>query len=401
MNTTKSASQRKLLGIAGLGWLFDAMDVGMLSFIIAALQKEWDLTSQQMGWIGSINSIGMAVGAFAFGLMADRIGRKNVFIITLLLFSIGSGVSAFATTLTMFLILRFLIGMGLGGELPVASTLVSEIVPAEKRGRVVVLLESFWAGGWLISALISFFIIPKYGWQTALLISALPAFYALYLRLKLPDSPQFTAQNNKDKKSVLENILSIWAKPHITQTTMLWILWFCVVFSYYGMFMWLPSVMVIKGFSLIKSFQYVLIMTLAQLPGYFTAAWFIERLGRKFVLVTYLIGTAISAYFFGFADSLGLLITSGVFLSFFNLGAWGALYAYTPEQYPAVIRGTGAGMAAAFGRIGGIFGPLLVGFLIAKDVAIPTMFTIFTIAIVIGALAVLFLGKETKQTELA
>ena len=115
--------------------------------------------------------------------------------------------------------------------------------------------------------------------------------------------------------------------------------------------------MVMKGFSLIKSFEYVLIMTLAQLPGYFSAAWLIERAGRKFVLVTYLLGTALSAYFFGTAESLVGLMASGIFLSFFNLGAWGALYAYTPEQYPTSIRATGAGMAAAFGRIGGIFGP--------------------------------------------
>ena len=116
------------------------------------------------------------------------------------------------------------------------------------------------------------------------------------------------------------------------------------------MFLWLPSVMVGKGFSLISSFKYVLIMTLAQLPGYFTAAWFIEKLGRKFVLITYLIGTAASAFVFGNADSITVLLVSGMFLSFFNLGAWGALYAYTPEQYPAIIRGTGTGMAAAVGR---------------------------------------------------
>ena len=136
MDTTQNISRRKLLGIAGLGWMFDAMDVGILSFIIAALQKDWDLTSEQMGWIGSVNSIGMAVGALVFGLMADKVGRKQVFIITLLLFSIGSGISAFVTSLTLFLILRFFIGAGLGGELPVASTLVSESVPANERGRV-------------------------------------------------------------------------------------------------------------------------------------------------------------------------------------------------------------------------------------------------------------------------
>jgi putative MFS transporter len=395
----KAISQRKLLGVAGFGWLFDAMDVGMLSFIIAALQKDWGLTVEQMGWIGSVNSIGMAVGALLFGLLADRIGRRNVFIVTLLLFSVGSGLSALTTTLTAFLVLRFLIGMGLGGELPVASTLVAESVPAKDRGRVVVLLESFWAGGWLVSALISYFVIPKYGWQTALLLAAVPALYALYLRWSLPDSPRFASARKEE--TVWDNIAKVWSSPYRKETIMLWVLWFCVVFSYYGMFLWLPSVMVMKGFSLIKSFEYVLIMTLAQLPGYFSAAWLIERVGRKFVLIAYLSGTALSAYFFGNADSLALLMTSGILLSFFNLGAWGALYAYTPEQYPTSIRGTGAGMAASFGRLGGILGPLFVGYLVAQHTAITTIFAVFCLSVFIGVIAVWTLGKETKQQELA
>jgi MFS transporter, putative metabolite:H+ symporter len=393
----KEISNRKLLWVSGTGWMFDAMDVGMLSFIIAALKVEWDLSSEQMGWIGSVQSIGMAVGALIFGLMADRVGRKNVFIITLLLFSIGSGISAFATSITVFLILRFFIGMGLGGELPVASTLVSESVPAEKRGRIVVLLESFWAAGWLIAAVISYFIIPKYGWSTALLISATPALYALYLRIGLPDSPRFEAIKEKERISPFQSLANLWTNEYRRRTTMLWIVWFCVVFSYYGMFLWLPSVMVLKGFSLIKSFGYVLIMTLAQLPGYFTAAWTIEKFGRKFVLAVYLIGTAISAFLFGNAESTTLLITSGILLSFFNLGAWGGLYAYTPEQYPTIIRGTGSGSAAAFGRLGGVLGPLLVGYLVAENTSISTIFTIFCISVFIAALAVIFLGKETKN----
>jgi MFS transporter, putative metabolite:H+ symporter len=400
MKNKKEISGRRLLGIAGMGWMFDAMDVGMLSFIIAALKVEWELTPGQMGWIGSINSIGMAVGALIFGLMADKVGRKHVFIITLLLFSIASGLSAMTTTLTAFLVLRFFIGAGLGGELPVASTLVSESVPAEKRGRIVVLLESFWAGGWLVAAVISYFIIPKFGWQVALLISAAPALYALYLRIGLPDSPRYTAVKDKQKISVFQSMRNLFAKDYRRRTTMLWIVWFCVVFSYYGMFLWLPSVMVLKGFSLIKSFEYVLIMTLAQLPGYFTAAWFIEKFGRKFVLVVYLIGTAVSAYFFGAAESTALLMTSGILLSFFNLGAWGGLYAYTPEQYPTIMRGTGSGTAAAIGRVGGVLGPLLVGNLVAQQVSIATIFTIFCVSILIGALAVFVLGKETKNTEL-
>ncbi|KAA9023629.1 MFS transporter [Niallia endozanthoxylica] len=395
----KTISQKKLLGVAGLGWMFDAMDVGMLSFIIAALSADWGLTPGQMGWIGSVNSIGMAVGALLFGILSDRIGRKNIFIITLLMFSIASGLSAFTTTLTVFLILRFFVGMGLGGELPVASTLVSESVPAKDRGRVIVLLESFWAFGWLLSALISYFVIPSYGWETALIISAIPALYALYLRIRLPDSPAFSP-NKVKKRSAWQNISDVWSKEYARSTFVLWVLWFTVVFSYYGMFLWLPSVMVIKGFSMIQSFEYVLIMTLAQLPGYYSAAWLIERMGRKFVLVTYLLGTAASALAFGNAETTSILMTSGILLSFFNLGAWGALYAYSPEQYPAVIRGTGSGMAAAVGRIGGILGPLLVGTLVSADYSISFIFTIFCISIIIGVVAVAFFGKETRQLEL-
>lgn len=396
---SKPITRNKLLAIAGFGWLFDALDVGILSFVIAALATDWSLTPQQMGWIGSVNSIGMAVGALVFGVFADKYGRKAVFMWTLVLFSLASGFSAFSTTLVVFMILRFFVGMGLGGELPVASTLVSESVEPKERGRIVVLLESFWAGGWILAALISYFVIPTYGWRVALILTVIPAFYAIYLRISLPDSPKFDKEKSK-KQSVLKNMATVWKKEHSKNTLMLWIVWFMVVFSYYGMFLWLPSVMVMKGFSLIRSFEYVLIMTLAQLPGYFTAAWIIEKIGRKFVLSIFLIGTAVSALIFGFADSTSVLIVSGMFLSFFNLGAWGALYAYTPENYPTLIRGTGAGMAASVGRIGGILGPLLVGTMTAKNFDLGVIFSIFTVAILIAVVAIIFLGKETKQLEL-
>ena len=397
---SKPISRNKLLGLAGTGWMFDAMDVGILSFVIAAIAIDWNLTPDQMGWIGSVNSIGMAIGAFGFGMLADRIGRKQVFMITLVLFSVASGLSALTTTLFAFLALRFLVGAGLGGELPVASTLVSESVKAHERGKVVVLLESFWAVGWILAALIAYFIIPDYGWRVALIITALPAFYAIYLRRKLPDSPKFKT-SGEPKQSAIQKVAALWSREYAKRTLMLWIVWFTVVFSYYGMFLWLPSVMVLKGFSMIHSFGYVLLMTLAQLPGYFTAAWLIERLGRKFVLSTYLLGTALSALAFGNAESLTALLIFGALLSFFNLGAWGALYAYSPEQYPTSIRATGAGTAAAVGRIGGIFGPLLVGSLLSGGYGFGLIFGIFCGAIIIGVLAVIFLGTETKQTELA
>ncbi len=404
VKTLSKPKRRSLLASVGMSWFFDAMDVALISFVAAALAKEWLLKPQELGVLTAINSVGMALGAACAGILADRFGRKSVLLWTLLIFSVASGLSALATGFVMLLILRFIGGFGLGGELPVASTLVSESVPANERGRTVVLLESFWAGGWIAAAVIAYFIIPHFesGWRIAFALGALPALYALYLRRKIDDSPRFLSQKGKiEKVSLRERFAQVWAPQYRKTTIMLWILWFSVVFSYYGMFLWLPQVMVYKDYSLTKSFEYVLIMTLAQLPGYFTAAYFIEKFGRKFVLVVYLVLTAASAIWFGLADTTASLIAAGICLSFFNLGAWGGLYAYTPEHYPTSIRTTGAGLAASFGRIGGIIAPFLVGWLISQGVAITAIFAMFCVMILIGAAAVAFLGKETKGTELA
>ncbi|GEP20887.1 sugar (and other) transporter family protein [Latilactobacillus sakei subsp. carnosus DSM 15831] len=390
--------QHKLLWAAGGAWLFDAMDVGLLSFVIAALAKEWHLNSGQMGLIGSVGSIGMAIGAVFFGALADKIGRRNSLLFSLLLFSIGNGLSALSPSLIVFMALRLLVGIGLGGELPVASTLISENTPDATRGRAVVLLESFWAAGWLAASLLAYFVIPNWGWRVVLLITSLPAIYTLVLREHVKDSHEpATIQKPLPFR---QRVTKLWQPAYRQKTALLWFVWFLVVFSYYGMFLWLPSVMVLKGFSLVNSFGYVLIMTLAQLPGYFFAAWLIEKWGRKWVLGSFLIGTVISAYFFGTAQSVGLLISAGALLSFFNLGAWGALYAYTPEQYPAIIRGSGSGLAAAVGRIGGIVGPFLVGYLINQKVSITVIFTIFTVAILMAAGAVLLFGVETMHQKM-
>ncbi|WP_342478207.1 MFS transporter [Paenibacillus sp. FSL H7-0350] len=400
MSLLQNPKQRKLLFSAGLSWMFDAMDVGMISFVVAALAKEWSLGPEKIGYLTSINSVGMAVGAAAAGIMADRFGRKSVLLWTLLIFSIASGLSAFAAGYAVLCVLRFIAGFGLGGELPVASTLVSESMPVKERGRAVVLLESFWALGWILSALIAYFVIPDYGWRVAFAIGAVPALYALYLRRAIDDSPKFAEIKKAPPVPLKKRIAAVWSAEHRRSTIMLWILWFTVVFSYYGMFLWLPTVMVLKGFSLVKSFEYVLIMTLAQLPGYFTAAYFIEKYGRKFVLVIYLLLTAVSAAWFGNSTTEGMLMAAGICLSFFNLGAWGGMYAYTPELYPTKIRSTGVGLATSFGRIGGIIAPTLVGLMVGKAVGIGSIFMIFFVTIVIGALAVLFMGKETKGLEL-
>ncbi|NQX58284.1 MFS transporter [Paenibacillus qinlingensis] len=366
------------------------MDVGLLSFILVALRKEWALTAQEAGLLGSVNLIGMTIGAALGGYLADKIGRRPVFLMTLVCFGVFSFGSAFASGLGSMLILRFLMGLGLGAELPVASTLVNEFAPPDKKGRIVVLLESFWAAGWILAAILAYFVIPPFGWRTAVMIGAIPVLFAFWVRRAVPESPQFG--NHRGRPIKLSELFTTYKR----ETIALWAVWFAIAFSYYGMFLWLPSILVEKGFSMIQSFRYVLLMTLAQLPGYFTAAYFVEKWGRKPTLSVFLVLSGGMSLGFGLSNSISMLLLTGSLLSFFNLGAWGALYAYTPENYPTEIRAVGTGFAASFGRIGSVIAPFLVGAMVQKDIGHTWIFGMFTVVIIIGTGMLLLFGKETK-----
>src|SRR6187402_1783493 len=190
----------RVLTGSGLGWALDAMDVGLISFVIASLAVQWNLEPSQTAWIASIGFVGMAIGATVGGLLADRFGRRQVFAVTLLVYGLATGASALVGGLVALLVLRFLVGLGLGAELPVASTLVSEYAPARIRGRVVVALEAFWALGWLLAALIGYLVVPASanGWRWAFALGMVPAAYAIVVRWGLPESVRFLERRGRD-----------------------------------------------------------------------------------------------------------------------------------------------------------------------------------------------------------
>ncbi|HEX8317818.1 MFS transporter [Longimicrobium sp.] len=381
---------RRLLLVAGAGWAMDAMDVGLISFVMAALATQWGLGSGTLAWIGAVGFIGMALGATLGGSVADRVGRRTVFAATLLIYGVATGAAAFSWSVASLLVFRFLIGFGLGAELPVASTLVSEFAPARIRGRIVVLLEAFWAFGWILAALIGTYVIPRSenGWRWAFALGALPALYSGVVRRALPESVRFLESKGRaaEAEEVVRRFESaagvsspaveapapaakpartvglgeLWRGALARRTLALWLVWFGINFAYYGAFIWLPTLLMERGFSLVRSFEFTLIITLAQLPGYAVSAYLIEKWGRRPTLATFLAGSALAALLFAGAESRNAVLIAGCLLSFFNLGAWGAVYAATPEVYPTEVRATGAGWAAGFGRIASILAPLAV-----------------------------------------
>ena len=412
-----------LLWVIGLGWMFDAMDTGLISFILTTMADEWQMSAAEKGWVVSITFVGMAIGAVFAGGLADRIGRRTVFAMTLLIYSLATALCAFAPNLTWLLLFRFIVGLVLGGQLPVAVTFVSEYIPANVRGRFIVLLESFWGLGWLVAALMSYFVIPNYGWHIAFLLWGLPALYVFMILNKVPESVPYLINRGRiaeahalvqklerqcgvevieqievkavaDKQSV--SFRQLWSGPLARRSLMLWLIWFGIVYSYYGIFTWLPSLLVKQGYSIVQSFEYVLIMILAQLPGYVVAAWLVEKLGRKPTLAGFIALCAMAAYFFGQANSVNMIMFWGCLMSFFNLGAWGVLYTYTPEQYPTNIRAFGSGWASAIGRMGGIVAPLVVTHMMVMNNGFSHIFIMFTVVLLSVALVIVLLGEETQ-----
>lgn len=418
----------RILGGSGLGWALDAMDVGLISFVIAALSVQWQLAPTEASWIASAGFAGMAIGASVGGLLADRFGRRHVFALTLLVYGLATGASALVGGLAALLVLRFVVGLGLGAELPVASTYVSEFAPARMRGRLIVFLEAFWAVGWTAAALIGYLVVPSSadGWRWAFALGAIPAVYALIVRWGLPESPRWLASRGRNAEAIVivrdleaaagrialeastegvtasapaarPRVSALWAPALRARTAALWVLWFCVNFSYYGAFIWIPTILVAQGYDLVRSFGFTLLITLAQLPGYAMAAWLIESWGRRATLATFLAGSAVAAVLFGTASGETAVIATGMMLSFFNLGAWGALYAATPETYPTALRATGAGWAAGVGRIASILAPLAVPPLLGLGGA-PLLFVVFAAFFAVAVVAALLLREQRGRS---
>ncbi|MDR1797617.1 MAG: MFS transporter [Clostridiales Family XIII bacterium] len=423
-----------ILMLTGIGWLFDAMDQGMVSGVVASIGSDWSLTVGQLGWLSSIGFLSLIVGAALSGMMADRFGRRTVIMWTLIIFGVGSVLCGLAQNYPMLLICRFITGFGLGGELPAASTLVSEYSPVKVRGRNVVILESFWAWGWIASALVAYLAIPALGWRAAFFIGAVPAFFAAVLRFAVPESPRYLDAVGRHREAdalvskleaeagmaeeagpgghdapgekvtsdigMLKGIGALFSKEHRRATVVLWVIWFGINFGYYGFVLWMPSFFT-KDFSIEESFRFTLIMSFAQLPGYFIAGLLIEKIGRRSVLTIFFAGTAFAAWLFGGVgvDSVAQIIVCGSLLYFFALGAWGCVYSYTPELYPTGIRGVGVGWAAAFGRVGAFIAPQLVPLLysrLGEEAGFVGVFIVLTVVFLAVAAVVLLFGIETK-----
>lgn len=423
----------QMIGVSGIGWSFNALNTGIISFVFPLVVAQWGLAPQQVGFVSSAQFVGMLIGAAASGGLSDRYGRKTMFQITLAVLSIATGLAGLTWDFWSLMSLRFVAGLGMGGMLPVATTLVTEFSPSRQRGILIVTLDSFWAWGSILASLVAYLLIPVWGWRAALFLGAIPVLYALVLRWAALESPRYLQARGRrrEAESIVQQVEArcgvarppvsadggaieddshdksrvslgeLWSARFRTRTITCWLMNFAMVFSYYGIFMWLPTLLVRAGNDVSKSFEFVLIINLAQLPGYILSAYLVEKAGRKWTLISFFFLYAISTFMLGIATGGSEVVFWGCLISFFNSGVFAVVWTYTPESYPTRFRATGSGWAASFGRVGGILAPAAVGVLIGNFAAgNSTIFTMFTVVLLLGGASMALLGQETKGRSL-
>jgi len=425
----------RLLLMGGLSYTFDGLDAAVLDFVLPVLRAAWSLTSLQVGFLGSATYIGFFFGALFAGLLGDAIGRKTVMLYALVLYCAASLASAFAQDWTTFLGWRVLAGTGTGAESAIIAPYLSEFVPSRLRGRFTGSLAGFFSFGFVGAALLGYFAVPSHpeAWRWVLAGTAAPVVMLLWWRRALPESPRWLAgagraaeaeavlaeierQATREghtlapppvlpapppvlRRSFFGRIGSLWEPGLRRITAMSWLMWLSITFSYYAFFTWIPSLLVESGMTITRSFGYSIAIYLAQIPGYFSAAYMNERIGRQATIASYMILGGMSAIFLALSHSDDTVMLAGICLSFFMNGTYAGVYAYTPEIFPTELRATGTGTASAIGRLGAIASPVLVGWLY-PHFGFAGVFGTTTAVLLTGALAVMVMGVKTRNRSL-
>ena len=420
--------QWTLLGIFGLVWAADAMQVLAIGFTAPSIAKSFGITVPEALGTGTAFFLGMLLGAWGFGQLADRYGRRRVLIVTVLLDALFGLASALAPDLAWLLVLRFLTGMAVGGTLPVDYALMAEFLPPQRRGRWLVMLEGFWAVGTIVVAVAAWIFATSGAaepWRWIFVVTGVPALIGFGLRFWVPESPYHLAREGRGREAaeVLRRIARsngrtlgdlelaptqrgrqpAWAlfRPDLKRTSLLILAaWFLVSAAYYGVFVWLPGQLVAGGHGFVRGYEFLIWIAVAQIPGYALAAWGVEAWGRRPTLIAFLVLSALGCFLFTLVEGPFLLGGALLVMSFALLGTWGALYAYTPELYPTELRGTGMGTAGAMARLGGLLAPTAVGWLVVTT-SFATAIAAFAGLLLVAAVATAALRSETRAQPLA
>ena len=414
-----------LYSLVVLGHLFDGFDINMIGLVLPGIRRDFGLSPVDVGYLASSVFIGMLVGSVVIGMLADRIGRKRSLIFAVGFYGVTSLAAAFAPGYRSLMAIRVVEGFGLGAEVPLVFTYLSEFMPERRRGVLLASSVFFWQGASFVSSLVAIYVIPAFGWRGMFVVGAVPSFLLVLLFARLPESVRFLIARGRLEEAeritrrlstVAPDTMSATAltpaplaaslgdllrRGYLRATLSIWIMQFCGGAVFVGLAVWLPSVFVRMGFPLVRSFLFTAAITGAGALGNIGGGLLLDRIGRRPTLAAFfLLGGALMLAW-GLAQSGPAIVALGAITAFFGAGgAGGPLFTYTSEVYPTRFRGAGTGWAAGWQRIGGIVAPVLLGSLLTAQAGAYAFFVAMAVALLVGGIAVLALGTETRNKSL-
>lgn len=401
---TITSAQWKSLLAAKLGWMLDAMDVMLYAFALTTIRDEFGLTAAGAGALASVTLVASAGGGILFGYLADRIGRARSLMFSILTYSAFTALTATSGSIIELLIWRTLVGIGMGGEWSAGSVLVSETWPPKHRGKAIGFMQSGWALGYILAAILAAAILPTYGWRPLFILGVLPAFLVIWIRKNVPEPEIWKHQQDTttDKRT---NLKQIFQPPLLKKTLVASFITTSVLFAYWGLFTWIPTFLATPiekggaGMTIIRSSAWIIPMQIGAFFGYNLFGLLADKFGRRPIFVIFLFFAAVLVPAYG---QLGhnelLLMILGPFIGFFGHGYFSVFGAMLAELFPTTIRGTAQGLTYNAGRAVSALAPFTIGAL-ADLHGIGSALALTSAFFLIGA-GLIFLLPETKAKEL-
>ncbi|HTP50550.1 MAG TPA: MFS transporter [Anaeromyxobacteraceae bacterium] len=388
------------------GWALDAFDVMLYAFVLTTIMKEWNSSPAAAGFMVSVTLFASSLGGILFGAVADRIGRKKALMITVLVFSVCSGLSGLAQNLTQLAIARTVLGLGMGGEWASGALLVSETWPAQHRGKAVGIMQSGWAIGYILAAITAALVLPAFGWRAVFFVGVVPALFTLWIRTKV-EEPEIwlrTRREHQEKQKSDFGFFQIFGPELLRFTLVSTLVSTFVMFGYWGLFTWMPGFLAMSpekggaGLGIAKAPMWIIPMMIGAFLGYVSFGFIADKFGRRPTFAAYLLASAGLVWIFGHTRDATTLMVLGPFVGFFGSGYFSAFGAFISELFPTRARGSAVGFCYNAGRMMSALAPTVIGYL-STTYGLGGALGFLAIAFTGGALSI-YLLPETRGAAL-
>jgi MFS family permease len=373
-----SSGQRRTLLAAALGWMLDAFDAMLYALVLAHVMRDLGMSKATSGLLYTLTLLASGIGGVFFGFVADRVGRKRALMLSILTYSICSFASGLSTTVLMLAVFRFILGLGMGGEWNTGATLVAETWPDELRAKAIAMVQSSWAIGFAMAALVAGIVLRFSNWRMVFFVGILPAAITLWIQNRVPESEMWREHHRLASESVRvaqaqekyehDSFLRIFQRPYLKSTIALLLLNFFGMFGWWGLFTWLPPYLSLpveqggRGFGVMGTTTLLVVLNLCGMfPGYASFGWVADHLGRRRSFMLYTFAASVLVPIYAMARSQGVLLVLGTVVAFFGTGFFSGSGIIGSEIFPTRLRARALGFTYNGARALSSVSPWIMG----------------------------------------